>query len=152
MIYDVGLFCFSNRIHFKTALWLGGNGLCFSVTQSCPTLWDPLDCNIGEASLSFTISLSLLKFMFCALIQALSVSTDAYYFFQILYQFASVAQSCLTPCDPRDCSMLGLRVYHRLSEFTQTHVHWVSDAIQLSHPLLSPSPPAFNLFQHQGLF
>jgi len=46
MIYDVGLFCCSNRIHFKTALWLGGDGLCCSVTQSCLTLCDPLDCNI----------------------------------------------------------------------------------------------------------
>ena len=55
-------------------------------------------------------------------------------------------------CDPVDCSMPGLPVYHQLSEFTQTHVHWVGDAIQLSHPLSSPSPPAFNLSQHQGLF
>ena len=64
----------------------------------------------------------------------------------------SVAQSCPTLCDPITCSMPGLPVHHQLPEFTQTHVHWVSDAIQPSHPLLSPSPPAFNLFQHQGLF
>ena len=51
-----------------------------------------------------------------------------------------------------DCSMPGLPVHHQLPEFTQTHVHWVSDAIQPSHPLSSPSPPAFNLSQHQGLF
>jgi len=51
-----------------------------------------------------------------------------------------------------DCSMPGLPVHHQLPEFTQTHVHWVSDVIQLSHPLLSPSPPAFNLSQNQGLF
>ena len=51
-----------------------------------------------------------------------------------------------------DCSMPGLPVHHQLPEFTQTHVHWVSDAIQPSHPLLSPSPPTFNLSQHQGLF
>ena len=63
---------------------------------------------------------------------------------------SSVAQSCLTICDPMDCSMPGLPVHHQLLEFTQTHVHWVGDAIQLSHPLLSPSPPAFNLSQHQG--
>ena len=60
------------------------------------------------------------KFMFCALIQALSVSTDAYYFFQILYQFASVAQSCLTPCDPRDCSTPGFPVHHQLLEPSQS--------------------------------
>ena len=67
-------------------------------------------------------------------------------------QFSSVAQSCLTLCDPIDCSTPGLPVHHQLSEFTQTHVHWVGDAIQPSHPLSSPSPLAFNLSQHQGLF
>ena len=65
---------------------------------------------------------------------------------------SSVAQSCLTLYDPVDCSTPGLPVHHQLLEFTQTHVHWVSDAIQPSHPLSSPSPPAFNLSQHQGLF
>ena len=55
-------------------------------------------------------------------------------------------------CDPMDCSMPGLPVHHQLLELTQTHVHWVGDAIQPTHPLLSPSPPAFNLSQHQGLF
>ena len=67
-------------------------------------------------------------------------------------RFSSVAQSCLTLCDPMDCSTPGLPVHHQLLEFTQTHVHWVSDAIQPSHPLPSPSPPAFNLSQNQGLF
>ena len=67
-------------------------------------------------------------------------------------QFSSVAQSCLTLCDPMDRSTPDLPVHHQLLEFTQTHVHWVSDAIQPSHPLSSPSPPAFNLSQHQGLF
>ena len=65
---------------------------------------------------------------------------------------SSVTQSCLTLCNPMDCSMQGLPVHHQLLEFTQTHVHWVSDAIQPSHPLSSPSPPTFNLSQHQGLF
>ena len=67
-------------------------------------------------------------------------------------QLISVAQSCLTLCDPMGCSMPGFPVHHQLLEPTQTHVHWVGDAIQPSHPLLSPSPPAFNLSQHQGLF
>ena len=65
-------------------------------------------------------------------------------------QFSSVAQSCPTLCNPMNRSMLGLQ--HQLLEFTQTHVHRVSDAIQTSHPLLSPSPPAPNPSQHQGLF
>ena len=67
-------------------------------------------------------------------------------------QFSSVAQSCPTLCDPMDCGTPGLAVYHQLPEFTQTHVHWVSDPKQPPHPLSSPSPPAFNLSQHQGLF
>ena len=57
-----------------------------------------------------------------------------------------------TLCDPMDCSTPGFPVLHHLLEFSQTHVHWVSDAIQPSDPLPSPSPPAFNLSQHQGLF
>ena len=64
----------------------------------------------------------------------------------------SVCQSCLTLCDPMDCSTSGFPVLHYLSELVQTHVHWVSDGIQPSHPLLFPSPPAFNLSQHHGLF
>ena len=69
-----------------------------------------------------------------------------------IIQFSSVAQSCPTLCDPMDCRTPGFPVLHYLPELAQTHVHWVSDAIQPSHPLLSPSPPAFNLSQHQGLF
>ena len=61
----------------------------------------------------------------------------------------SSVQLYLTLCDPMDCSTPGLPVHHQLLEFIQTHVHRVSDAIQLSHPLLSPSPPTFNLSQHQ---
>ena len=64
----------------------------------------------------------------------------------------SVTQSCPTLCNPMDCSMPGFPALHHLAELAQTHVHWVSDAIQPSHPLSSPSPPAFNLSQHQGLF
>ena len=64
----------------------------------------------------------------------------------------SVAQSCPTLCDPMGCSTPGFPVLHHLPEFAQTHVHWVSNAIQPSHPLLSPSPPVFNLSQQQSLF
>ena len=66
-------------------------------------------------------------------------------------QFSSVTQLCPTLCDPMNSSMPGLPVHHQLPEFTQTHVHWVSDAIQPSHPRLSPSPPAPNPSQHQSL-
>ena len=68
------------------------------------------------------------------------------------HQIISVAQSCLTLCDPMNHSTPGLPVHHRLPEFTETHVHRVSDAIQPSHPLSSPSPPAPNPSQHQSLF
>ena len=67
-------------------------------------------------------------------------------------QFSSVPQSCPTLCDPMNCSTPGLPVHHQLPELAQTHVHWVGDAIQPSHSLLLPSPPAFNLSQRQGLF
>ena len=64
----------------------------------------------------------------------------------------SVAKSCPTLCNLMDCSTPGLPVFHHLLEFAQVHVHWIGDAIQPSHPLSSPSPPAFHLSQHQGLF
>ena len=68
------------------------------------------------------------------------------------HQLSSVAQLCLTLCDPMDYSTPGFPVHHQLSEVAQSHVHPVSDAIQPSHPLSSHAPPAFNLSQHQGLF
>ena len=68
------------------------------------------------------------------------------------HQIRSVAQLCPTLCDPMNRSTPGLPVHHQLPEFTQTYIHWVGDAIQPSHPLLSPSPPAPIPSQHQGLF
>ena len=67
-------------------------------------------------------------------------------------QFSSVAQSCPTLCDPMSCSMPGLPVHHKTPGVHPNHVYWVSDAVQPSHSLSSPSPPALNLSQHQGLF
>ena len=75
-----------------------------------------------------------------------------FYFFYSSVLFSSVAQSCPTLCDPMNCSTPGLPVHQQHPEFTQTHVHRVSDAIQPSHPLSSPSPPAPNPSQHQSLF
>ena len=71
---------------------------------------------------------------------------------RVVVQFSSLAQSCLTLCNYMDCSMTGLPVHHQLSEFTQTHVHWVGEAIQPSHPLLSLFLPALHVSQHQSLF
>ena len=67
-------------------------------------------------------------------------------------QFSSVTQSYLTLCDPVDFSMPDLPVHHQLADFTQTHIYWVGDVIQQSHPLLTPSLPIFNLSQHHGRF
>ena len=81
-------------------------------------------------------------------------SFNFFFFLVLIYsvQFSSITQSCPTLCNPMDCSTPGLPVHYQLPEFTQTHVHWVSDAMQPSHLLSSPSPPAFSLSQHQGLF
>ena len=68
------------------------------------------------------------------------------------YSYSSVALLCPTLCDPMKCIMLGFPVHHQLPELAQIHVHRISDVIQPSHPLSSPSPPAFNLPQHLGLF
>ena len=80
------------------------------------------------------------------------VRYDWTYTWEVSLQFSSVAQSCPTLCHPMNRSTPGFPVHHQLPESTQTHVHWVGDAIQPSHPLSSLSPPAFNLSQHQGVF
>ena len=72
--------------------------------------------------------------------------------FKVMRKFSSVAQLCPTLWNPMDCSMPGFPVHHQLPKLAQIHVHRVGVAIQTSYPLLSPSPPAFNLSQHQGLF
>ena len=99
-----------------------------------------------QASLLYTISLNLLKLM-----NIESIKSSKHHEFSSV-QFSSVAQSCPTLCDPMNCSMPGPPVHHQLPDFTQTHVHRVGDVIQLSYPLSTPSPPAPNPSQHQGLF
>ena len=84
-------------------------------------------------------------------IRKLQIKTKMRYCYTPI-QFSSVAQSCPALCDPMGHSTPGLPVHHQLPEFTQTHVHRVGDVIQPPHPLSSPSRPAFNLSQHQGLF
>ena len=101
----------------------------------------------------FTSSLPLpLYFLFWLLFLIASLSLSLSSIQAPMRWFSSFAQSCLTLCDPMNCSTSGLPVYHQLPEFTQTHVHQVGDAIQPSHPLSSPSPPAPNPSQHQSLF
>ena len=84
--------------------------------------------------------------------ELISIQTKKLFSYWIISQFSSVAQSCPTLCDPMNRSTPGLPVHHHLTEFTQTHIHWVSDAIQPSHPRSFPSPPAPNPSQHQSLF
>ena len=80
-----------------------------------------------------------------------SLSNYQQYFSQNSVQFSSLTQSCLTLCDPMDCSKPGLPVHHQHPELAQTHIHWVGNAIEPSYPLSSLSPPVFNLSQQQGL-
>ena len=103
--------------------------------QPCPTLYDPLDYSSPGSSIHGIFQARVLEW------GAMSLG-----------QFSSVAQSCPTLCDPMNHSTPGLPVHHQLPEFTQTQVHQVSDAIQPSHPLSSPSPPAPNPSQHQSIF
>ena len=117
------------------------------VTQSCPTLYDPMDLVHGilQSRILEWLNLSLLQ----GILPTQGSNPGLLCCRQILYQlsqsaachFSSVAQLCLTLCDPMDCSTPGFPVHHQLLELTQTHVHRVGDAIQPSHPLLSPSPP-----------
>ena len=109
--------------------------------QSCPTLCDPTDGSPPGSPVPGSLQARTLECI------AISFSSD-----MSSVQFSSVAQSCLTLCNPVNRNTPGLPVHHQLPELTQTHVHLVGDAIQPSHPLSSPSPPAPNPSQHQGLF
>ena len=121
----------------------------FSSVQSLSCVWLFATPWIAahQASLFITNSWSLLKLMSTELVM---LSNRLNYLNSV--QFSSVAQSCLTLCNPMNRSTPGLPVHHKLPEFTQTHVHRVSDTIQPSHPLSSPSPPGPNPSHHQSLF
>ena len=114
---------------------------CSLVTKSHPTLYDSIDCSLPSSSVHDIFQARILEWV------AISFSKGS-----SQLQIRSVTQSCPTFCDPMNRSMPGLPVHHQLPEFTQTHVHRVSDAIQPSHALSSPSPLAPNPSQHQSLF
>ena len=117
------------------------------VAQSCPTLSDPMDCSLLGSSVHGIFQARVLEW------GAIAFSHTHIYMCVYKYvQFSSVTHSCPTLSNPMDCSRPGLPVHHQLLELTQNHVHQVSDPIKLSHGLLSPSPTAFNLSQHQALF
>ena len=108
-------------------------------------------CWVKLFNLDVKLKLKPSTILFLVLSPDLAPATD-HKLLSASVQFSSVAQSCPTLCNPMNCSTPGLPVYHQLPEFTQIHVHRVSDAIQPSHPLSSPSPPAPNPSQHQSLF
>ena len=143
---------------------------CALVTQSCPALCDPMDCSLPGSSVHGDSPDKNTGLGCHGLLQGIlpthGSNPGLLHCRQILYQlsnkgipknvlsvqFSSVAQSCLTLSNPMNRSMPGLPVHHQPPEFTQILVHRVGDAIQPSHPLSSPSPPALNSSQHQSLF
>ena len=112
-----------------------------SRSRNCKSLFIPITQKALASSLRGSQSISL-SFLF---------ERQAFFNFFFSLCCCLVPKSCLTLCGPMGCSMPGLLVHHQLPGLTQTHAHWVSDAIQPSHPLPSPSPPVFNLSQHQSL-
>ena len=142
--------------------------------QLCLTLFKPIDCEACQVPLSIGFSRQEYwsdflfpppgylpnpgvetTFLISLALAGIFFTTSATWGVHKIYeldQIRSVAQSCPTLCDPMNCSTPGLPVHHQRPEFTETHVHRVSDAIQPSHPLSSPSPLAPNPSQHQSLF
>ena len=116
--------------------------ICAAVELNSLLLIPQIDWEYGKYGLQWQESGDT---VFCLTSNGLSLLSHS-------VQFSSVTQSSPTLCDPMNCSMPGLPVHHQLPEFTQTHVHRVGDAIQPSHPLSSPFPPAPNPSQHQSLF
>ena len=146
------------------------------VTESCPTLCDPMAYSLPGSSIHGILQARVLGYIaftrgsfqlrdqtwyllhgrqiltVWANTKLDSIISGLYFYYYVSQSVSSVAQLCLTLCDPMSGSTPGLSVQHQLPEPTQTHVHWVGEGIRPSHPLLSPFPPALNLSQHQGLF
>ena len=126
---------------------------CSSVTKSCLTLCDSVDCSTPGSLVLHCLS----EFFHCHLPPSIPAHRELLKTFSTLkklntYCCCSVTRLCLILCNPMGCSTPGFPVLHCLPEFAQTHVHWINDAIQPSHPLSPPSPSALNLSQDQGLF
>ena len=133
---------------------------CSLVAQSYPTLCHPIDCNPPGSSVHGILQAQILEWLPIPFSRGIFPTQGSnpcvllcrQILYHLSHQIRSVAQSCPTLCDTMNRSTPGLPVHHQLPEFTQTHVHRVSDAIQPSHPPLSPSPLAPNPSQHQSLF
>ena len=140
----------TNTTPFHHAQWLS-TSCCFGLGgikkegEKEKFLWSRGFCNTQKRRVRLNLSEEEPKLF-------PSTSFPANQAFVSSVQFSSVTQWCPTLCDSMDCSTPGFPVHHQHAELAQIHVHRVSDTIQPSHPLLSPSPPAFNLSQHQGFF
>ena len=141
--------------------------MCWAVLSCVGFFCDPMGCSLSGSSVHGIFQARILECVAIAFSRGSSQPRDqtqvsciscngrrtlCHWATWETLQFSSVAQPCPTLCNPMNRSTPGLPVHHQLPEFTQTHVHWVGDAIQPSHPLSSPSPPAPNLSQHQSLF
>ena len=135
------LVCLCCAWHDIIFLWIELDIIPFSL--AFVPIVPPLPTHFGLFCFLFTLALECIYFYG-------SLFADKFQSQLSQVQFSSVTQSCLILCDPMNRSMPGLPVHHQFPEFTQTHIHRVRDAIQPSHPLLSPSPPAPNPSQHQG--
>ena len=147
---------YCNKINFKIS-----NSVLFHI-QNCPIWMESYPINLcfctyriddfGNTVMSLFEKGQSQDFPYLFIVKFTHVINTSRIILLKWFQFSSVAQSCLTLCDPMHRSTPGFPVHHQLPEFTQIHVHRVSDAIQPSHPLSSPSPPAPNPSQHQNLF
>ena len=141
----------------KWALW-GGRGNCGRWGRFKFILWTQSSVSLYALPLSLALKWGLISLSYLPQTSKCFQRSSCFHFSQwhhnnnFFFLFSSVPQSCPALCDPMNCSMPGLPVHHKLPEPTQTHVHWVDDATQPFHPLLSPSPHALNLSQNQGLF
>ena len=164
-----GLLCSLWCLAYLGVWHVGTLGMCVwsqltlcACAQSCPTLCDPTDCSLPGSSWDFQGKKTEVgcHFLLQGIVPTQGLNpcllTLADRFFTTappeLTFVCSVMKSCPALCNAMDCSMPGFPVLHYLLGLAQTHVHQVGDAIQPSHPLSSPSPPAFNLSQHQSLF
>ena len=139
---DISYSILKNTFFFYASVWMTFIELC----SSSPMIFSVMVKLLLELANEFVSN--IIFFSSSIFIWFFSFSN----FLKILHQFSSVPQLCPTLCNPMNHSTPGLPVHHQLTEFAQTQVHQVGDAIQPSHPLLSPSPPAPNPSQHQGLF
>ena len=149
-----GIWCGEIRISALGYLLSPKGGHCWRSLEQRSCLWKAWDSLKKEMSFLLESLRERVYSDCCLCVYSVNCITEGTLkHLTLLLTISSVQSlSCVQLCNPMDCSTPDLPVHHQLREFTQTHVHWVSEAIQPSHLLSSPSPPTFNLSQHQGLF